>query len=81
MTEPPSAHQRLGPPGQIDEAVAAHLERLEEVRAARIDEAAVELGLVGIGDGVDEDVEPAPFRCEPLEDRVERGGVESRRPA
>ena len=40
-----------------------------------VDEAPVELGLVGEGDGMDEDVEPAPFAGNALEERVERGRV------
>ena len=74
-------HQRRRPPGQVDEAVAGDVERVQEVRPAGVEEAPVELGLVGIGDGVDQHVEPAPVGGDPREERVERGRRPARRPA
>ena len=48
---------------------------LREVASRRVDVAAGQLVLVGEGDGVDEEIEPAPVRLDLLEDGVHRRRV------
>jgi hypothetical protein len=60
---------------EVDERVAGDHQRGLEVLARGVDEAALELVLVGEGDRVDEDVEPAPAAPISPEGAVERGVV------
>ena len=68
-------HQLLGARGKRGERVAGDEHRLREVLLAGVDVAAVELVLVGEGDGVHEEVELAPGASQLGEDRVHRGRV------
>ena len=73
--EPPLGHQLLGALGDRGQRVAGDEHRLREVVGGGVDVAAGELVLVGEGDGVDEEIEPAPLRLDLGEDRVHGRGV------
>ena len=53
-------HQLLGALGERGEGVAGDEQRLGEIVLAGVDIAAVELFLVGEGDGMDEEIDAAP---------------------
>ena len=68
------AHQLLGALRQRRERVAGDQHGLREVLLGGVDVAAVELGLVGEGDGVHQEVELAPLPAELGEHGIHRGG-------
>ncbi len=68
-------HQLLGALRQRGERVAGDQHGLREVLLRRVDVAAVQLGLVGEGDGVHQEIELAPLAAELCKHRIDGGGV------
>ena len=60
-----------GAPRDLGEGVAGDGETALEVGLGRVDVAALQLLLVGEGDGMDHEVEPSPFPLQRLEQAVE----------
>jgi hypothetical protein len=65
------SHQRQSATGDLRERVAGDGEAALEVGLGGVDVAALQLFLVGEGDGMDHEVEPAPFILQALEQRIE----------
>ena len=68
-------HQRFGTAAERRERITGDREARREVFKRRVDIAPVELVLVGIGNGVNEEVELAPLLRQPLEDGVHAGRI------
>ena len=71
MMLPPLAHQGFGGPGESDQGVATDVERGDEAAARRVDGAPQEVLAVGVGDGVDQEVQASPALAQPGEDGVD----------
>ena len=69
---PPFGHHLLGALGDRGERIAGDVHRHREILGRRVDIAALELLLVGEGDGVDDEIEAVPFRAE-----LGEGGVDA----
>jgi hypothetical protein len=69
------SHQRLGALGDGGEGIDGNIHRALEILARGLDVAARQLVLVGKGDRVDEEVEPAPARLDLGEDGVDAGEI------
>ena len=68
-------HQLGGPAGHVDEGVAGDVQRVQEIASAGVGIAPGQLGLVGIGDGMDQEVDRAPGVLQLAEDGIQAVGA------